>query len=189
MKLIYILALVVSALFPLGAVYAAISIDTVPVGDVGNPGDAQRQGFFGSVNYAYRIGKYEVTVGQYAAFLNAVAATDTYGLYSPYLGSDATIAGIAQSCSPNCTYSVIGSPNHPVTYVSWGDAARFANWLHNGQPMGAEDATTTEDGAYTLKGATSAMALSAISRNPGASWFIVTTMGLKPSPSGESFRF
>jgi hypothetical protein len=37
-----------------------------------------------------------------------------------------------------------------VNHVSWYDAVRFANWLHNGQPTGAQDNTTTEGGAYTL---------------------------------------
>ena len=38
--------------------------------------------------------------------------------------------------------------DRPVNYVSFWDAARFANWLHNGQPTGAQGAGTTEDGAY-----------------------------------------
>ena len=33
------------------------------------------------VDYRYRIGKTEVTVGQYTEFLNAVADTDAYALY------------------------------------------------------------------------------------------------------------
>jgi formylglycine-generating enzyme len=37
----------------------------------------------------------------------------------------------------------------PVNYVSWYDAARFTNWLHNGQGAGS-----TETGAYTLSGNT-----------------------------------
>ena len=37
---------------------------------------------YGSVGYGYWIGKFEVTTGQYTEFLNAVAATDTYGLYN-----------------------------------------------------------------------------------------------------------
>jgi formylglycine-generating enzyme len=160
---------------------SAITIETVPVGDVGNPndpadGDQTASGVqnFGAVGYVYGIGKYEVTVGQYTAFLNAVASTDTFNLYNANMASDHTIAGISQSCASGCTYSVIGSPLHPVGYVSWGDAARFANWLHNGQPTGGEVAGTTETGAYTLNGATSIAALMAVSRNANATWFIPT---------------
>jgi formylglycine-generating enzyme required for sulfatase activity len=176
MKLTVALAILIAS-----AVSAsAITIDTIPVGDAGNPndpsdGDANQSGVqnFGAVGYTYRIGKHEVTVGQYTAFLNAVAATDTYGLYDTGMATDLNSAGIAQSgFSGNYAYSVIGSPNHPVTYVNWGDAARFVNWLHNDQPTGQQDNTTTEDGTYTLNGATSNAALIAVSRNANAKWFI-----------------
>jgi formylglycine-generating enzyme len=161
---------------------SAISIETVPVGDVGNAndpadGDSHTVGVqhFGAVGYAYNIGKYEVTLGQYTAFLNAVASTDTYGLYNTNMMTDLKIAGIIRTGdSGSYSYSVIGSPAHPATYVSWGDAARFSNWLDNGQPTGAQNATTTEDGAYTLNGATSNAALMAVTRNAGAQWFIPT---------------
>jgi formylglycine-generating enzyme required for sulfatase activity len=59
-----------------------------------------------------------------------------------------------------------------VNFVSWGDAARFANWLHNGQPTGAQDLTTTEDGSYFLDGATSDVALIAVIRESDATWVI-----------------
>jgi formylglycine-generating enzyme required for sulfatase activity len=151
----------------------AITIDTVPVGNLGNANDPATGNLYGGVGYAYSIGKYDVTVGQYTGFLNAVAATDTYDLYHPLMATDLNIAGIARSgVSGSYTYSVIGSANHPITYVSWGNAARFSNWLHNGQPTGAQNASTTEDGAYTLNGATSEAALHAVSRNAGAQWFI-----------------
>src|SRR5262245_17983068 len=103
----------------------AVTIETVPVGDVGNPHDPQTGNLYGSVGYAYNIGKYEVTVGQYAAFLNAVAKTDTYSVYNFSMTDSRVIAGIARSgASGSYSYSVIGSANHPIAMVSWGDAAR-----------------------------------------------------------------
>ena len=165
------LSLVLTLVWVLSA--SAISIQTVPVGNVGNGNDPATGNLYGGVNYAYNIGQYEVTVGEYTAFLNAVAATDTYALYDVQMSTDLNVAGIARSgASGSYTYSTIGSPNHPVTYVSWGDAARFTNWLQNGQPSGAQNAVTTEDGAYTLNGATSTAALNAVSRNANAKWFI-----------------
>jgi hypothetical protein len=50
-------------------------------------------------------------------------------------------------------YTVASSHvNRPVNLVSYWDACRFANWLHNGQPTGAQGPGTTETGAYTLNG-------------------------------------
>ncbi len=118
---------------------SAITIPTVPVGNVGNANDPATGNLYGGVGYGYNIGTTEVTVGQYTAFLNAVATTDTYALYNTPMATDDNIAGISRSgASGSYSYSVIGSANHPVTYVSWGDAARFSNWLHNGQPTGAK---------------------------------------------------
>jgi sulfatase modifying factor 1 len=167
-----ILALTVVLLSCTDATWA-ITIDTVPVGNVGNSNDSATG--YGGVGYTYRIGKFEVTVGQYTAFLNAVAQTDTYALYNPSMATNLSIAGISRSgASGSFSYSVIGSANKPITYVSWGDAARFANWLHNGQPTGLQVASTTERGAYTLDGATTNAALNAVSRNTGAQWFITS---------------
>lgn len=148
----------------------AITIDTVPVGNAGNSPDLETG--FGAVSYNYRMGATEVTVGQYTAFLNAVAADDTWGLYT-HVGVTANIPDIARSGnSGSYTYTVIGSPNRPVTYVDWGDAARFVNWLHNGQPTGPQDSSTTEDGAYSLNGANHSAALNVVARNAGATWFL-----------------
>ncbi len=55
------------------------------MGDVGNPADPATGGLYGSVNNAFSIGKYAVTVGQYAAYLNCIAATDAYNLWYPGL--------------------------------------------------------------------------------------------------------
>ena len=149
--LIAIVGLVVA-----GVAEAEVTIDWVTVDDPGNDCEVQPGTFiypggcFGSVGYVYQISKYEVTNAQYAEFLNAVAATDTYGLYNTEMGSG--YGGIIQNFFEG-SYSYIlwvEMINKPVTFVSFYDTLRFANWLHNGQPTGAQDDTTTEDGAYTM---------------------------------------
>jgi formylglycine-generating enzyme required for sulfatase activity len=57
--------------------------------------------------------------------------------------------------------------NKPLMYVSWYSAVRFANWLHNNQPSGAQNSSTTEDGAYTFTGPAAVGP-----RNVGAQWWI-----------------
>jgi len=156
------------------------------VSDTGNAPDPLTG--YGEVDYNYCIGTSNVTNAQYCAFLNAVAATDTYRLYNSGMAAagnfsgNATGAGIVRSgLFGSYTYSVIGtSGNEPVTYVSWLDAARFCNWMQNGQPAtGVEEASTTEKGAYTLNGDTDVSAGTGLSgtsgqetRNPGATWWI-----------------
>lgn len=155
------------------AASADLVIDWATVGNAGNAGDVQTQGTFGAVATTYRISKDEVTNAQYTEFLNAVAGTDTHDLYNGSMGSDAR-GGISQACTTTCTYSI--KPNmgdKPVNYVSFWDSARFANWMHNGQPMGLQGNLTTEDGAYTLGGVTNPVN-SSVSRNAGASVFLPT---------------
>jgi hypothetical protein len=60
------------------------------------------------VPYEYRLGKYEVTIGQYTAFLNAVAKADPNSLYNMNMATDLNIAGISRADSPGSyTYSAI----------------------------------------------------------------------------------
>lgn len=143
---------------------------------VGDPGNAAKTGF-ASVAYTYHIGKFEVTAGQYCQFLNAVARqSDPYLLYSSHMGSGIGACGIVPAESGSDAYMVVeGFENYPVSYVNWGDAARFCNWVTNGQPAnGVADATTTEDGSYTLNGATSDGALMLVTRKVGARYVIPT---------------
>jgi formylglycine-generating enzyme len=167
------------------AARAEISIEFVTVGNPGNAGELSGEGaggygpdaIVGSVDDVYRIAKYEVTAGQYTAFLNAVAKTDTYELYNTDMWSYSDVGCKIQrsGSSGSYTYSVTADrANRPVNYVSWGDAARFMNWLHNDQPIGAQGPGTTETGAYTLNGATSDEALMAITRSADAKYWIPT---------------
>jgi formylglycine-generating enzyme required for sulfatase activity len=135
---------------------------------VGNARNAADTNYYGSVSYVYQIGKYDVTGSQYTAFLNAVGKTDTYGLYNTFMGTDPKVAQISQTgTSGNFIYAVLnGTGNRPISYVSWFDSARFSNWMSNGQPIGAQVNTTTEDGAYFVNGANSGNAVAANTTNP-----------------------
>lgn len=174
-----IFALVVALSFCFSAV--AVTIETVPVGNPGNTGELSGVGaggygpdrICGSVGYEYSIGKYEVTAGQYTEFLNKVAKTDTYGLYNQGMVSPYGCQIERRGVSGEYAYSVDTLyANRPVNIVSWGDAARFSNWLHNGQPTGNQDASTTENGSYYLGGAIDNEILVTIQRTPGATWVI-----------------
>src|SRR5580704_9915649 len=73
-----------------------MSLQFVPVGDPGNAPDSNG---LGSVSYTYQMGTYDVTLAQYTAFLNAVAKTDTYGLYNDFMGVSYATQGISRSGS------------------------------------------------------------------------------------------
>ncbi len=147
---------------------------------VGNAGNEASQWFYwpiGAVDHEYRMGKFEVTAGQYTEFLNAVAASDTYGLYDSRMWDDPLGCKIQRTDTPGGhEYAVAADlANRPVNFVSWADAARFCNWLTNGQIAGGQDATTTEDGSYFLNGANSHEALTAVTRKTSARYVIPTS--------------
>jgi formylglycine-generating enzyme required for sulfatase activity len=138
---------------------ASVTIEWVTVGNAGNAPDPLTG--FGAVAYEYKIGKYEVTNAQYGAFLNAKGKSNANGVYNSNMSS----YGITQTgSSGSYSYTVTGAlANRPVVYVSWFDAARFANWMMNGQGNG-----DMESGAYTLNGATSGI----ITANIGAQVYL-----------------
>jgi formylglycine-generating enzyme len=153
---------------------AVVTIDYVPVGNPNNAAQVVGSSSYGAVSYSFQIARNEVTVDDYVQFLNAVAKTsDPNGLYNASMGSTAISGGISKTTTLGVsTYAVRpGYSNTPVTFVRWFDAARFANWMHNGQPTtGVQDATTTENGAYTLLGNINTGV--AVTRNVGATVWI-----------------
>jgi len=82
-----------------------VDIDFVGIGYAGNSADSTG---FGTVAYAYRIGKYEITANQWASVIAADPAVGNAGLYSGM---------------------------QPTANVSWLGAARFCNWLTSGSYM------------------------------------------------------
>jgi len=183
MKPIHV-SIVAFALWPCSIAPAETIIESVTVGNPGNAGELSGVGaggmganrICGAVAYPFAMGRFEVTAAQYTDFLNAVAVTDAYGLYNDSMWSDTEGCKIARSGIPgDFSYTVAADwAERPVDFVSWGDAARFANWLHNGQPAGTQNLATTEDGSYYLNGAIDNAALLAVSRRPDATWVVPT---------------
>lgn len=159
-----------------------VTIDTVLVGSPGNAADPATG--YGAVAAEFRIGTAEVTINQYVAFLNAVARVPAHpaieSLWTEEMedpkgkedtGILITRAGAGTEADPYL-YAVAPSAqwgddagNRPAPWVTWFNAARFANWLHNGATAGAD----TEDGAYTL---VDHQESGIVPRNPNALWWI-----------------
>jgi sulfatase modifying factor 1 len=146
----------------------AITIDWVTVGNLDNANDTTG---YGAVDHEYKISKYEVTIQQYTDFLNSVDpnGANPYDLYNNSMATDHRIKGISftSGAISGSKYSPMGSSDRPITYVNWFDAARFANWMHNGQGSGS-----TETGAYTLVGGQTSG--TAPAKNSGAQFYIPT---------------
>ena len=140
---------VVAGIFTLtSTAQATIDIQTSFVDNLNNADDVTG---YGGVDYDYYIGVYEVTNSQYVSFLTANAVTDSHGLYNANMGSG--FGGITQTgSSGSFSYSVrSGFGSKPVNFVSFWDAARFANWLTSGDTevgvydLTVEDKTVTRD--------------------------------------------
>jgi sulfatase modifying factor 1 len=116
----------------------ALDLDWVTVGDPGNQPDKTGHG---AVAYVFQITKHEITVAQYAEFLNSVAAGgDPHALWNPGQKIDRTGAPGAFTFAARATHE-----REPVMQVSFLDAMRFANWLHHGGGTGE-----TETGSYLI---------------------------------------
>ena len=157
----------------------AVTIDMVTVADPGNANDTGGS-FIGRVDYSYQIGKYDVTIGQYTSFLNAVDpnGTNPNAIWNSQMQYDLNVAGISYNAAAasGSKYAVMSpagyvptsgvtAANRPITWVSWFDAARFANWMTNGQGGPG----TTETGAYDLANAAPGVAPA---KTPGAAFYI-----------------
>lgn len=146
----------------------AIGIDWVTVGDPGNAADTNG---LGAVTEAFQMMKFEWTNSQYAHFLNAVDpnGTNPRALFNGQMQGQVR-GGIMYTSTNALGNKYQARPNmgdKPVNWVSWWDAARAANWLHNGQGSG-----DTETGAYTISGGQTSGIVPP--RNPGAKYWVPT---------------
>jgi len=140
---------------------------------VGNPGNASDSNGFGAVSYTFRISRYEFTNAEYVRFLNAVDPTgvNLYQIYSTEMTTNSRggiLLNVNESVGQKYS-SKENMGNKPVNFVGWREAARVANWLHNGQGPGG-----TETGAYALNGSVAGDGLGAPARSLDALYWIPT---------------
>jgi probable HAF family extracellular repeat protein len=156
----------------------AVTMAWSPVGNPSNAADTASYGGlvggFGGVSYTYSIGTYDVTNSQYVEMLNAKDPTgaDPLGLFNSTMNDpqDGGIKFVSGNLNGDKYTLVAARQNWPVIGVNWFDAARFANWLNNGQGSG-----DTETGSYTLLGGTPIPSnASSIVRNSNATIVIPT---------------
>lgn len=155
------------------------AVGNAPWGGNGTPGD--RAVGRGSVNYEYRIGKYEVTTAQWVEFFNAVfdrPASDAIPFVP--LAPEPSFWG-AQSVTPNTPggrrWAVRpGQDMRPVGDISWRMAAIYCNFLHNNKATnrqaflsGAYDVST-----FGFAGPNGQAFTDQATRSPGARYFIPT---------------
>jgi sulfatase modifying factor 1 len=147
----------------------SFSGEFVTVGDPGNTADGSQTFPFGAVSQTFDIMKFEFTNQQYVQFLNSVDPTgiNPNTIYNPSMGSRAdTGISFTSGAATGSKYAVrLNMDLKPVNFVSWFDAARVSNWLHNGATSGA----SMETGAYNLNNTTFG---NAVALNTGARFFI-----------------
>ncbi len=178
-------ALVAASLAPsaLAQVDPASGIDFVTVGAVGNapwagngtPGD--RAIGRGTVNYEYRIGKYEVKSNEWAEFFTA-AFDRPVGDAIPHVilpftsGMIATTPQNSQNPNARAFTTTETSQWRGVGGITWRTAAIYCNWLHNGKATNREAFLS---GAYDVStfGFAQPFGFSdQRERSPGAQYFI-----------------
>jgi surface protein len=141
---------------------------------------------YGSVNYDYYIGKYEITYSQWCEFINSVASYTTDSSLSTNLDTGISDPGNygGNPVITSDTYQLLnnsflsrtnyiaptGFPgnyvftvqeeyqNKPATNMDWLDVLRYCNWLHNGKPSGYQ--TISNDGSTPNTNTTEAGAYS-----------------------------
>ncbi len=123
----------------------------------------------GRVDYAYRIGRHEVTTAQWVDFLNAMQFTNLSPYWEPFWWG-----GTIVETRPYFRFAVIddSTANWPVGGIPWRAAAYYCNWLHNGRPTGF---SSVWDGAYdamTLYNDTITTVADQDTRHPDARYWI-----------------
>jgi hypothetical protein len=151
----------------LACVVASLTVSalgvTIDYTTIENPGNGSNTNGWGAVSSRYRLATDETPNVQYVEFLNRIDSTgiNPNGIYNARMGSDAlggitfspaAFSGAKYSVKAGTNPNTVPYGNAPVVFVTWFSAARFVNWLGNGQ---LASAASMEDGTYTLNNQTS----------------------------------
>ena len=151
---------------------------------VGNSGNAVDTNGRGRVNYNYNIGKFSVTYGEWANFLNsAVSGSAEKDLLWPfdtstsnnYRGTTANAPilqhNLRKTSNVYHNYIYFAKPayrNKPIENISWEAAAMYCNFLHNTSKNDSRlPHLRLRDGAYDLK-----TNVKSFNRSAGARYFL-----------------
>ncbi len=166
------------ALAGLASSASAVTLSMNIIGDPGNAGNVgSSPSGLGAVADVFRMATTETTNTDYVEFLNTVDpnGTSTSGIYNTNQTVSALggisydlMAPIGSKYSVKAGVAPTGASygTMPVNFVSWFSAARFVNWLENGQ---TSDPLDLEDGTYTLNNVQNGPI---VARNPGSSYFL-----------------
>jgi formylglycine-generating enzyme required for sulfatase activity len=172
-----------------------VTIETVLISDTNNRPDPVDQ--VGQVNYFYRIGKYDITAGQYVTFLNAVAtkpkvirnksiSAAVENLWIPAMSSTkakeyVTPSGVIQRTGGGVAtnpyvFSIQRDTNMESLYGADASSNRpmfEISWFRaarfaNWMHNGATNGANTEQGAYQLNGALAGV----FKKTTNATWWI-----------------
>lgn len=156
-------------------VHSAYGLDFLRVGDAGNRSPNPTEFYSpllpqwspGSVNYEYAISRTELSAGQYLEFANAILPH--------WQGHPYELSGqfIQYSTLQNrfVVFSDAVNQNYAEGMTFW-NAARYANWLHNGK---VNEAWAFQTGAYDIPQLGNDPSLfdgNPIQRLPGAKYWI-----------------
>ncbi|MBY0312312.1 MAG: formylglycine-generating enzyme family protein [Phycisphaerales bacterium] len=124
----------------------------------------------GVVPYDYRIARTEITTAQWMEFVNAFSE---FG--DPHRFEQVAFAGFWGAPGPfgvELNPFIPNAANMPVIGVSWRNAARYCNWLHNGKQ---NTLAALESGAYdtsTFGRDADRQVTDQVTRSPGARFWI-----------------
>jgi|APCry1669189534_1035231.scaffolds.fasta_scaffold16834_2 formylglycine-generating enzyme len=171
-----------------------VNIETVLIGNTNNQPDPVDQ--VGQVSYPYKIGKYNITAGQYVTFLNAVAAKPKAikntalskaieDLWTADMSTNAkqyvTPSGVIQRTGGGVagnpySYAILRDTNLESLYGATASSNRpmfEISWFRaarfaNWMHNGATNGADTEHGAYQLNGALKGV----FAKTAAAKWWI-----------------